>query len=73
MEFPNAVLCLHEMASLNEISGLSGEGLYNEAWAFCVLAEQVLSVSKFKDKARLVYFDGNFSVINSVRLNFRRR
>ena len=59
VEFPNSVLCLYEMASLYELSGLSKEGLYNEAWAFCTLSQEILSVSKFKDKARLVYYDGN--------------
>ena len=63
VEFPNSVLCLHEMASQDYLSGLSREKLFHEAWAFCELSKQILSVSKFRDKARLVYFDGKKSML----------
>lgn len=57
VEFPNAVLCLHEMASLGELSGLSRKELHHEAWAFSYLTQRILDVSKCKGKAILIYFD----------------
>ena len=62
VEFPNPVLCLHEMASLGELSGLSRKELHHEAWAFSNLTQRILDVSKCKGKAILIYFDGNENV-----------
>lgn len=63
VEYPNAVLCLKEMAEMSMLSGLSEEHLHDEAWKFKELAQNIIDTTEsVKNKAKLLYYDGKFYV-----------